>query len=140
MIFGNGWGEAYGDWGANGGITLSSSPNCLIERNLMVANREGFQFREQDRTTVRIGGDPHVEVAVWNHDSVVRNNIMAHNGVVQAAGWFAQKDERHWPKAMQRSAPTKTGEPAHDSAKKNRGKDERAQPQGLSLEDLHIRG
>jgi hypothetical protein len=138
VIVGNGWGEAYGDWGANGGITLSSSPNCLIERNLMVANREGFQFREQDRTTVRIGGDPQVEVAVWNHDSVVRNNIMAHNGVVQAAGWFAQKDERHWPKAMQRSAPTKTGEPAHNSVKKNRGKDERAQPQGLSLEDLHI--
>lgn len=138
VVVGNGWGEAYGDWGANGGITLSSSPNCLIERNLMVGNREGFQFREQFRTTARIGGEPQAEVAIWNHDNVIRNNIIAHNGMAQTAGWFAQEDERHWPKALQRAVPAKTEQPRQDNAKEYRAKDDRAQPKGLSLEDLRI--
>lgn len=137
VVVGNGWGEAYGDWGANGGITLSSSPHCLIERNLMVGNREGFQFREQFRTTARIGGDPQAEVAVWNHDNVIRDNIIAYNGV-QSAGWFAQQDERHWPKALQQAAQPKTDGPAHDNAKDYRAKDDSGQPRGLSLEDLRL--
>ena len=138
VVVGNGWADAYGNWGANGAITLSSSPNCLIERNLMVANKEGFQFREQYRTTPRIGGDPKDEHPVWNHDSVIRNNIMAYNGSVQAAGWFAQKDERHWPKSMQQTRPAKSDTPLHDNAKEYKAKDDRGQPKDLSLEDLRI--
>lgn len=138
VVIGNGWGDAYGDWGANGAIALSSSPNCLIERNLMVANKEGFQFREQYRTTPRIGRDPKAEEPVWNHDSVIRNNIIAYNGVVQTAGWFAQKDERHWPRSMQQAAPAPNDGSLHDNAKAYTARDDRAQPTGLSLEDLHI--
>ena len=60
------------------GLCLSSSPACLIERNLLVANWEGFGFREQGRTTTRLGaklGTP--EEAVWNHDETVRHNVLA---------------------------------------------------------------
>ena len=55
---------------------------------------------------------------------------MASNGVVQTAGWFAQKDERHWPRALQRGAPGK--------AKDSRAKDAPKPPHGSSLEDLRI--
>ena len=54
VIVGNGFDSLAGSWGGNGAIALSSSPGCTIERNLMLGNREGFQFREQYRTTPRI--------------------------------------------------------------------------------------
>ena len=54
VIVGNGFRETPGAWGAGAGISLSSSPDCVIERNLIVGNREGFNFREQNRTTPRI--------------------------------------------------------------------------------------
>ena len=99
VIVGNGLAPRFRAWGANGGISLSSSPNCLIERNLLVANKEGLQFREQTRTTPRIGNRKKQE-PVWNHDHVIRNNTIAYNRDAQIAGWFALKDERHWPAAM----------------------------------------
>jgi len=64
VIVGNGFAETPGAWGAQAGICLSSSPGCVIERNLVVGNREGFDFREQTRTTPRIGKDKG-EVPVW---------------------------------------------------------------------------
>ena len=51
VIVGNGFAPTPGAWGAQAGISLSSSPGCLIERNLIAGNREGFNFREQLRTT-----------------------------------------------------------------------------------------
>ena len=66
VIIGNGFRETPGGWGAGAGISLSSSPECVIERNLIVGNREGFNFREQDRTTPRIGD--RKEQWIWNHD------------------------------------------------------------------------
>ncbi|MDA1053179.1 MAG: hypothetical protein O3C40_22230 [Planctomycetota bacterium] len=42
-------------WGTNGGISLSSSAGCQIERNLLVGNKEGFQIRDQVRVANRIG-------------------------------------------------------------------------------------
>lgn len=54
VIIGNGFADSIGAWGAQAGICLSSSPDCVIERNLLVGNREGFDFREQGRTTWRI--------------------------------------------------------------------------------------
>ena len=110
----------------------------MIERNLMVANKEGFQFREQYRTTPRIDGDPKDVQPVWNHDNVIRNNIIAYNGAVQTAGWFAQQDERHWPKSMQQTAPAETDEPLHDNARQYTAKDDLGQPKHVSLEDLRI--
>jgi hypothetical protein len=95
VIVGNGFAQTARAWGAQAGISLSSSPECLVERNLIVGNREGFNFREQTRTTPRIGqkGD----VPVWNHDETIRRNVIAYNRDAQIWGWFDIKDNRHWP-------------------------------------------
>lgn len=98
VILGNGLSDTAGAWGANAGISLSSSPSCRIERNLLVGNREGFSFREQKRSTPRIDGAG--SEAVWNHDEVVCNNVIAYNRDAQTWGWFDMDDGRHWPAAM----------------------------------------
>ena len=137
VFVGNGLADTHGAWGANGAIALSSSPGCVIERNLMVGNRSGFQFREQLRTTPRIDDEERVE-AVWNHDTVVHNNVIAFNERAQTAGWFATEDGRHWPRAMQKSRPEASGRPADNIAADYVAKDSGGQPVGLSLEALAL--
>jgi parallel beta-helix repeat protein len=117
VIVGNGFAFTPGAWGAAAGISLSSSPSCTIERNLILGNKEGFNFREQSRSTPRI--DSRKSEPVWNHDQIIRHNVLAYNRDAQVWGWFDVSDERHWPKAMQ-------------AAQKS------PQPAGLSLEDLHL--
>ena len=117
VIVGNGFAFTPGAWGAAAGISLSSSPSCTIERNLILGNKEGFNFREQSRSTPRI--DNRKSEPVWNHDQIVRHNVLAYNSDAQVWGWFDVSDERHWPKSMQ-------------TARKS------PQPAGLSLEDLHL--
>jgi hypothetical protein len=95
VIVGNGLADTSGAWGANAGISISSSPDCLIERNLLVGNKEGFSFREQTRSTPRI--DSRKNEPVWNHDEVVRYNIIAYNRDAQTWGWFDISDNRLWP-------------------------------------------
>jgi len=51
VIVGNGFAFTPGAWGAAAGISISSSPGCTIERNLILGNKEGFNFREQQRST-----------------------------------------------------------------------------------------
>jgi parallel beta-helix repeat protein len=97
VIVGNGFAFTPGAWGAAAGISLSSSPNCTVERNLLIGNKEGFNFREQRRTTPRIDGPSE---PVWNHDQTIRHNVMAYNRDAQVWGWFDVDDERHWPAAM----------------------------------------
>ncbi len=113
VVVGNGFAFTPGAWGAAAGISLSSSPFCTIERNLILGNKEGFNFREQTRSTPRI--DSRKSEPVWNHDQTIRNNVFAWNRDAQVWGWFDVSDERHWPKSMQ-SAPAT----------------------GLSLEDLKL--
>lgn len=95
VIVGNGFAATAGGWGAQAGIALSSSPECVVERNLILGNREGFNFREQTRATPRVGGKE--EEPVWNHDEIIRHNIIAFNRDAQVWGWFDIKDGRHWP-------------------------------------------
>jgi hypothetical protein len=95
VIVGNGFATTGGAWGAQAGISLSSSPDSIIERNVIAANREGFNFREQKRTTPRIGAP--AEVPIWNHEELIRHNIIAFNRDAQIWGWFDMKDNRHWP-------------------------------------------
>lgn len=95
VIVGNGLAGTPGAWGASAGISLSSSPNCVIERNLLVGNKEGFNFREQARSTPRI--DDRKSEPVWNHDHILRNNVIAYNRDAQTWGWFDVSDNRHWP-------------------------------------------
>jgi len=101
VIVGNGFARDPSAWGGQAGISLSSSPNCLIERNLLVGNREGFNFREQSRTAPRIDHpDAKKEEAIWNHDEGICNNVIAYNRDAQTRGWFDVTDERHWPRRM----------------------------------------
>jgi len=102
VIIGNGFAFTPGAWGAAAGISISSSPFCTIERNLILGNKEGFNFREQTRSTPRI--DNKKSEPVWNHDHTVRNNVFAWNRDAQVWGWFDVPDERHWPKSMQTNA------------------------------------
>ena len=139
VIVGNGFLSGPGAWGANGAIALSSSARCVIERNLMVGNREGFQFREQRRTTPRIDGkEGDAEEWIWNHDHVIRNNLIAYNRDAQVWGWFAAEDERHWPVALQRPGTTNPQRPQNDLAAEYQAQRKDGAPAGLSLEKLHL--
>jgi hypothetical protein len=95
VIVRNGFAATAGAWGAQAGISLSSSPGCVIERNIIAANREGFNFREQTRETPLI--EDRKSHPIWNHDQLIRNNIIAYNRDAQIWGWFDVKDNRHWP-------------------------------------------
>jgi len=126
VITDNGFAFTPGAWGAAAGISISSSPFCTVERNLILGNKEGFNFREQLRTTPRIDGKSE---PVWNHDEIIRNNVFAWNRDAQVWGWFDVPDERHWPKAMQTPQPAVPGKESRAST---------SQPTGLSLEDLKL--
>jgi Right handed beta helix region len=102
VAVGNGFATTPGAWGAQAGIVLSSSPNCVVTRNLLVRNREGFNFREQPRITSRIDHpEANYQEQIWNHDEQIRNNVIAYNRDAQTRGWFAVSDKRHWPRKMQ---------------------------------------
>jgi hypothetical protein len=123
VAVGNGFASTPGAWGAQGGIVLSSSPNCQITRNLLVGNREGFNFREQARITSRIDHpEPGYQEQIWNHDEQIRNNVIAYNQNVQTRGWFAMSDQRHWPRRLQEAKPEGASAPV----------------EGISLETLHF--
>jgi hypothetical protein len=102
----NGLADTPSAWGVGAGLSLSSSPGCTVERNLFVANREGFNFRESNRHTPRIDaprGTP--EEPIWNHDETIRANVFAYNRDAQLWGWFDINDERHWPAALHEHQP-----------------------------------
>lgn len=131
VIIGNGFATTPGAWGAQAGISLSSSPDCVVERNLIVDNREGFNFREQTRSTPRIGDKQ--SVPVWNHDQLIQHNIIAFNRDAQVWGWFDVKDGRHWP-ASNASPSTAGAETKRFNSQGTTG-----QPSRLTLEDLRLR-
>lgn len=135
VLIGNGFSGGYGSWGTTGGICLSSSPNSIIERNLIIGNAEGISFREQLRTTPKIGDDKR-EVPIWNHRETIRRNVIAYNGV-QTWGWFAVGDGRHWPRSMRKTVRS-DGKPSGDIAADYVAKDPSTQPVGLALEDLKL--
>lgn len=102
LIVGNGLTPDPASWGAQGGIAIASSPHCVIERNLLVGNKEGLDLREQLRTTRKIDNPPEAAPEpIWNHDEVIIHNVIAYNRGAQSWGWFDVPDERHWPAPMQ---------------------------------------
>lgn len=137
VIVGNGFATTAGAWGAQAGICLSSSPDGVIERNILLGNREGFNFREQTRTTPRIGRRG-AEVPVWNHDEIIRNNIVALNRDAQVWGWFDMKDNRHWPRGEGRTGRGTEARPG-DMAAEYTAKSSEGQPRNLTLEALKLR-
>jgi Right handed beta helix region len=123
VAVGNGFATTRGAWGAQAGIVLSSSPNCVVTNNLLVANREGFNFREQARITARIDRpEPGYQEQIWNHDEQIRNNVIAYNHNAQTRGWFDVSDQRHWPRQLQEMKPKKAAAPV----------------EGISLESSHL--
>jgi hypothetical protein len=106
----------------------------VIERNLLVANREGFNFREQTRTTPVLG--QRGEHPVWNHDQIIRHNLVVLNRDAQVWGWFDMKDNRHWPAGN--AAPETTAPKPDDIASAYIAKNSEGHPQGLTLEKLHL--
>lgn len=136
VIAGNGFAPTAGAWGAQAGISLSSSPYCVIERNLIVANREGFNFREQLRATPTI--EDRRNRPVWNHDQLIRNNLIVRNRDAQVWGWFDVKDNRHWP-ANAANQTAAIGAKPGDIAAAYESKTGEGQPQGLTLEQLRLR-
>ena len=139
VIVGNGFAATAGAWGAQAGISLSSSPECVVERNLIAANREGFNFREQTRTTPRIGR--RAEEPIWNHDELIRHNIIALNRDAQIWGWFDMKDGRQWPAkaAEAQAAPAGNASKPGDIAGAYAAGSSNGQPTGLTLEKLRLR-
>lgn len=75
-----------GAWGM-GGITLSSSEDCVVEHNTLVGNRDGIAFREQDRSTPRIDA-PSKSVRILNKNHVIRDNIVAYSQAYNVALWM----------------------------------------------------
>lgn len=139
VIVGNGFASTPGAWGAQAGLVLSSSPDSRAERNLLVGNREGFDFREQLRTTPTIAS-PQAH-AIWNHDEVIRHNIIAYNRDAQVWGWFDVPDDRLWPsEGASGGNENKSGEyNSAEGAMNQPTSDESRQPSGLSLEKLNLR-
>ena len=139
VIVGNGFATTAGAWGAQAGISISSSPGCVIERNLIAGNREGFNFREQTRTTPTI--EDRAGRPVWNHDELIRHNLIVRNRDAQVWGWFDVKDNRHWPATN--SPPTRNAVAAAaksgDIAGAYTARSGDGQPQGLTLEKLGLR-
>jgi hypothetical protein len=138
VFVGNGFSETPGAWGGQAGICLSSSPNCVIERNLFVGNREGFNFREQTRSTQRPSDGK--TVWIWNHDQIIRNNVLAYNRDAQTWGWFDSQDQQ-WPRSMQKNADAvgNSGKAVENIAAKYVPDDTKNYPQGMSLETLNIK-
>ncbi len=77
--------ERPGDAWGHGGITLSSSEDCVIENNTLVGNRDGIAFREQNRTTPRIDGE---EVRILNRNHLLRNNLIASSQAFNIGLWL----------------------------------------------------
>lgn len=127
VIVGNGFAYTPSAWGANAGISISSSPYCLIERNLLIGNKEGLSLREQKRSTPLIEGGSE---PVWNHNQTVRKNVLAYNRDAQVWGWFDINDERHWPKSMQQGLIQKQGQRNNNPTE--------GLPYGSSLADLEL--
>lgn len=146
VMIGNGFNSGSGGWGVNGGISLSSSPGCIVERNIMINNVDGFQFREQGRTTQEITGLEGrarfgKQKAVWNHNQIIRNNIMAFNKGAQARGWFDLSDGRLWPASIRAKLPEKdkTSTSNEDWAAGYQAKDNSGQPKDVTLEMLNFK-
>lgn len=128
VIVRNGFAPRHRAWGANGGISLSSSAGCQIERNLLVGNKEGLQFRDQVRVTNRIGRGGE-SFAIWNRDHRIHHNLIAWNRDIQTGGWFDLAEQSHWRLADAPSA--KPPSAAEQDELKER-------PAGLTLSDLRF--
>lgn len=130
-----------------GGVLIAESPGALIERNIMISNDDGVNFRDMRRSTrqVSIVDGRSVKgqtAAIWNHDEVVRNNIFVNNTRAQVNfGINGINANRQIPERLQqRNAPGKKAatDQATRDAEAYQDKSGVPQPVGLSLEKLNF--
>ena len=95
-IVGGAWGEA--------GITLSSSEDCVVEKNTLVSNRDGIAFREQCRSTPRID-TPDKEIRIFNRNHIIRNNVVAYSQAYNIGFWMDVRFFGPHPGGGDRDAP-----------------------------------
>ena len=105
MIINNGNnGESVGGAWGEAGITLSSSEDCVVERNTLIGNRDGIALREQGRTTPRIDS-PNSEVRIFNRNHIIRNNVVAYSQAYSIAFWMDVRFFGPHPSGGDRGAP-----------------------------------
>lgn len=127
----------------HGAVALAGRHNvlqdCVVERNLIAGNREGFNFREQTRSTPTI--EDRAGRPVWNHDQLIRHNLIVLNRDAQVWGWFDVKDNRHWPASNAPTNQTITAATAMLAGIADAYVEETdaAQSHGLTLEKLRLR-
>ena len=139
----------------NNGIQVAESPYCIVERNILIGNRNGFSFRDMirkippgvegsDKNLVSAYRTQWDEMwrtrkaeAIWPHDNIVRNNIIAFNTNSQVRGSLLNR-ERLLPAAIQQALIEKriVIRTANTAARENPAQE--GQPVGLSLEKLNI--
>ncbi len=93
---GGAWGEA--------GITLSSSEDCIVERNTLIGNRDGIALREQGRSTPRIDS-PGKDERIFNSNHIIRNNVIAYSQSYNIAFWMDVRFFGPHPSGGDRNAP-----------------------------------
>jgi hypothetical protein len=101
FIIGNGHRTQRDAWGADGGLSLSSSHGAKVFRNIFVNNRENLQFREMPRRTPLFNANWTIreEIEIWNHHHLIRDNFfLSQERRPHVAGWFNVDDARHWPR------------------------------------------
>lgn len=104
LIVRNGTVPTKESWGANGGISLSSSHNSRVVHNLFVDNFENLQFREMSRDTPVYDANwrSTENMEIWNHHhEIVGNYFSSRTNRPHIAGWFNVIDHRHWPTSSQ---------------------------------------
>lgn len=104
LFMGNGVNPPEGSWGANGGLSISSSHGAKVYHNIFVDNLENLQFREQARSTPVFYPDwtSTQDTEIWNHHNAISNNyFLSTNNKPHVRGWFGTLDARHWPRNSQ---------------------------------------
>jgi hypothetical protein len=131
------------NWAAVNKVVLS--PNAVFEKSIFRHNRgRGLWFGiGNENCTVRNCLFLGNEDAVWNRDSVVRNNLIVCNRDVQTAGWFDLADGSHWPRALKErkrkdNRPAGAVPPAPDAPPCGDLERLAARPAGMSLEALNL--
>lgn len=130
-----------------GGVLIAESPGALIERNIMIGNEEGVNFRDMLRSTPKVSiidgrSVKGEKTAVWNHDEMVRKNVFVNNTRAQVNfGINGINANRQVPERLrQQNVPGKNVamDQATGDVEAYRDKSGVPQPVGLSLEKLNF--
>ena len=130
-----------------GGVKIAESPGALIERNVVIGNEEGVQFRDMLRSTPEVSiihgrSVKGEKTAIWNHDEVVHKNVFVNNTRAQVNfGVNGINANRQVPERLQQRNVSGKKVPLDQEtrdAEEYQDKSGVPQPVGLSLEKLNF--